>query len=162
MKTGITWVPTLGLLVVAGCGTSWQDYSSTTGKFTIQFPDKPKEEEESRFGVTRHTVVLKQNDRTYSVSYVDWTPEQLEKFDLDRFAEGSVEGAKGKKTGQESIKLGDYPGRDVRVDLPDGKELRNRIYLVKNRAYVVTVVGKKGFPSSGEAEKFFNSFKLTT
>ena len=162
MKFCSIWSCALGLLVT-GCGTSsWQDYSSTAGKFTVQFPDKPREKEETHFGVTARIVVLEQKDRTFSVTYADLTPEQVARLSLDDYAEGSIEGVKGStKTGQETIKLGDHLGRDVRADLLDSKELRNRIYQVKNRIYHLTVVGKKGFGSSAEAEKFFNSFRLT-
>jgi hypothetical protein len=38
--------------------------------------------------------------------------------------------------------------------------MRNRVYLVKDRLYQVGVIGRKGFTSSADAEKFFTSFKV--
>jgi hypothetical protein len=57
-------VPASVLFLLAGCSTSptssagWLDYAPASGKSTVQFPDKPREEEKSHFGTVVRFVVL--------------------------------------------------------------------------------------------------------
>jgi hypothetical protein len=156
------------VVVMSGCGTSWTDYKSDSGKFTAQFPGTPQEKEMSAAGISAKGVVLDRGDRAFTVMYAD-LPGSADQFknaalvemSLDGAATGCVQNVKGKQTALDKIKLGDHPGRDVKAELPDGNELRNRIYMVNGRLYQVMVLGKKGYTTSPDAEKFLTSFKLT-
>jgi len=62
---------------------------------------------------------------------------------------------------EETIKLEEYQGRDLLVEGPDGKTfLRARLYLVKERLYMIMMQGSKVQVTSDRAKKFMDSFKL--
>ncbi len=80
---------------------------------------------------------------------------------LDSSRDGAVGNLKGELDSEKDIKLGDYPGREVRIAVDEGKKLfRARVYLVDQRLYQVVVFGTKDAATSKEADKFLDSFQL--
>ena len=76
--------------------------------------------------------------------------------DKDKFLAGvvgrNVGALKGKVVANEKVTLGaaKHSGRDVRVEVPEGKRLyRARAYLVGNRLYQVVVLGPEEFAVGG-------------
>jgi hypothetical protein len=142
----------IAVLVFSG---RWTDYQSAAGKFSARFPEPPEEKETS----TDKAVGVDWGDRGFFVMYGD-TPGATE-ASLDMAAAAYAQDQGGKVTSVGKIKLGDYPGRDVKAALLGGKEIRNRMYIANGRMYQVTVFGPKGYTTSPDAEKFFASFKIT-
>jgi len=57
--------------------------------------------------------------------------------------------------------LGDYPGRELRIRIPEGRQaMRTRLYFVGNRLYQVGVLSAEDGAAADEVSKFLNSFKL--
>src|SRR5262249_34632604 len=60
---------------------------------------------------------------------------------------------------EQDITLNSFPGKQVTVDLPDDQRVTRRIYLAENRVYILSAQHGKG--GMGDADKFFESFKIT-
>lgn len=144
------------------------DYTSKSGKFSARFPGKPKEQSLSAGGASGQAIVLEAKDASYSVTYVDLpasaadalkTPELADTI-LQATRDAAVAQMKGKLLDDEKVKLDGHVGRAIKVELPDKKVMRNRIYLVGPRIYQVMVLGTKEFVASDDSEKFLKSFKL--
>ena len=100
----------------------------------------------------------------YGANYCDF-PAEIKKAPLrkvfDSSRDGAVANLEGKLVSESDIKLGDYPGREIRIGVEDGKQVfRARVYLVDRRLYQVVVFGSKEAATSKQADKFFDSFKL--
>ena len=67
----------------------------------------------------------------------------------------------GTLASEKDIKLGEYPGREIQIDVANGNRLfRVRAYLVDQRLYQVVILGTKENATSKAADKFLDSFKL--
>jgi hypothetical protein len=84
-------------------------------------------------------------------------PKQV--FDSSR--DGAIANLAGKLASEKDIKLGGHPGREIRIEVANGKQLfRVRVYLVDQRLYQVVILGTKEQATSKEADKFLDSFRL--
>jgi hypothetical protein len=155
--------------VHAGDQPEWKEFASKEGRFKIVMPGAPKQEEletESDFGKGVLHMNVAQADKTmYGANYCDF-PAEIKNAPLKKVFDSSRDGAvanlEGKLVRESDIKLGDYPGREIHIGAEDGKQLfRARVYLVDRRLYQVVVFGSKEAAISKQADKFFDSFKLT-
>ena len=168
--------PSLGLIVIAvsaACVAAddkpeWKEFSSKDGRFTVLMPGTPEQEQadtESDFGKgVLHMNTVQAGKVMYGAHYCDF-PAKIKKaptqqvFDSSR--DGAVDNLDGKLADEKEIKLGDYPGREIRIEVAGGKRLfRVRVYLVDQRLYQVVVFGTKATATSKEADKFLDSFTL--
>jgi hypothetical protein len=147
----------------------WKAFTSKEGKFKVLMPGTPKQEKldaESDFGKgVLHMNVVQLGKTMYGANYSDF-PAEIKKFPikqiLDSSRDGAVDNLKGKLAKEKDIKLDKYPGREVQIEVGEGKQLfRARVYLVDQRLYQVVVFGTKEEATSKEAEKFLDSFMLT-
>ena len=80
----------------------------------------------------------------------------------DSSRDGAVANMEGKLVSEKNVKLGKHPGREIRINVAEGKRLfRVRVYLVEQRLYQVVVFGTPETATSKDADKFLDSFKLT-
>lgn len=108
---------------------------------------------------------LDQNRFTYIISYSDYPEQILQGKNQDNILDGARDGAvahvQGKLWGEHRTALGQYPGRELTIEVPDGQHLvLMRMYLVKKRLYQVGVATRKAEASSSNVTKFLESFKL--
>jgi hypothetical protein len=145
-------------------------FTSKEGKFTITLPDKPTEKTiKSDLGnqkIDTHLFMVPGKDRAFIVSYTDYPKDKIGD-DKDKFVSGVVERnvapLKGKVASNEKITLGakKHPGREVRVELADKKQVyRARVYLVGERVYQVVVIGPEEFVKGKEVDDYLSSFKV--
>lgn len=145
-------------------------FTSKEGKFSVAFPEKPAEKTSKvKVGdreVDHHLFTAKQADRAQIVSYVDYDKAVVGE-DKDKFLAGVVErnvvNLKGKVAVNEKVSLGKgkHPGRDVRVEMPDKKQLyRAQVFLVGNRLYQVVVLGPEEFVKGKEVDDYLKSFTV--
>jgi hypothetical protein len=103
---------------------------------------------------------------SYTVSYADYPKDIIEQNEsgdmLDSARNGAARSVEGSKLISESvISFGEYPGREFKVEAPDGKStLHVRVFLVENRLYSLMVVSIGEHPSPSDIQKFFESFAL--
>jgi hypothetical protein len=168
-------MPIAPLFLVAGVALTsaadapeWKEFASREGRFKILLPAAPKTydlDTESDFGKgVLHMNVSHSGKSLYGANYSDF-PAEIKKASLKEIYNSSRDGAvanlKGKLVSEKDIKLGKYPGREVRIDVAGGKQLfRARIYLVEQRLYQVVVLGTPEIATSKETDKFMDSFHL--
>jgi hypothetical protein len=146
----------------------WKEFAPKEGRFKVLMPGVPKVydlDTESDFGKgVLHMHRAQVGKTMYAANYCDF-PAEIKKTPLkqvyDDSRDGAVANLEGKLVSEKDIKLGDYPGREIRIDVPEGKLLfRSRVYLVDQRLYQAVVLGTKEAATSKEADKFLDSFKL--
>jgi hypothetical protein len=146
----------------------WKEFTSKEGRFKVLMPGTPKQQQhdtESDFGKGVLYMNSVQAGRTmYGANYCDF-PAEIKKAPLkqvyDSSRDGAVANLEGKLAGEKDIKLDDYPGRELQIDVAGGKLVfRARVYLVDQRLYQVVVFGTQEAVTSKAAEKFLDSFKL--
>jgi hypothetical protein len=157
--------------LLAGCGGSWTEFSSTDGAFSVLMPGTPTEQTQTQdtdWGpIEVHMFTVEQGDVAYLVGYNVFpaaviqavSPAQL----LDSARDGQVETVKGTLLSEEVITLDANPGRDleIQVEGEDGtSSLRSRLFLVGDRLYQLVVAGPKGQSTSSNTIKFLDSFEL--
>ena len=164
------------LLALSPLALSAQDkkdasFVSKAGKFSINLPAKPTEKTTKvKVGdrdVDLHVFsISSQKDRAYVVTYSDYPKDKIGE-DKDKFLAGVVERnvalLKGKVAAEEKVALGKakHPGREVRVDLPDKKQLyRARVYVVGDRVYQIVVLGPEELVKGKEIDEYLASFKV--
>ncbi len=149
---------------------NWVEFTSAAGRFSILFPDKPKENTEPMGAVDAYTVTL-QTFAEYSVMCADY-PEPIENAVvahniLDSGVKSAV-AADSQILETKEISLEGNPGKYLKERLPDGKILRAKIFLVGQRLYeiAITTPVESGEPVervrfyNSVASKYLDSFKL--
>jgi hypothetical protein len=154
--------------------TQWQKFSPPRSGFTVLMPKQPSEQVNSVdtvFGrITIHTfkVPLEQDRVNYTVSYVELPKEMVQVAPPEALLE-SLSNAfsqafsrEVKLLNQQSLRLGDYPGKEFKFEGPNQSIVRHRAYLVQQRMYQMTVETPQAEEEtlSTEIENFFNSFQL--
>jgi hypothetical protein len=155
-------------LACADTQPEWKEFASKEGRFKVLMPGTPKQdkaETESDFGKgVLFMNVLQAGKAMYGANYSDF-PVEIKKAPIkqvfDSSRDGAVANMEGKLASEKDIKLGEYPGREIRIDVAGGKRLfRVRVFLVEQRLYQVVIFGTPEAATSKEADKFLDSFKL--
>jgi hypothetical protein len=129
-------------------------------------PGKPTNSSQpSSAGTTTYLFSLTKGSDSYLASYTDvptnlagLDPEQL----LDNGRDGALNSTGGELVEETKIKLGEFPGRDFTYKITTlNGSIRQRAYVVDQRLYQLVTTGTGNAVNSADAEKFFNSFKLT-
>ncbi len=157
----------------------WTVVNSKEGKFKIQFPSKPKESAKlvkSPTGdVTMNVFMLDagagsdKENKLYMTIYSDY-PNQvinsgMRKGKVDTFLTnailGSIENMKGKIISQDAITYKKYPGKHTVISFSGGRGIMDmKMFLIKNRIYVLEVGYENGFRNVPSMSKFFSSFEI--
>ncbi len=140
------------------------------GGFSVLFAEAPSEHKQSvKTGtgfVDVHLFIHEpKKGESYVVAFSEF-PDMAMKGGtddqrLDNSRHGAVQSVKGKLRTEKKITLGEYPGRDLHIEVDAKTTVRTRLYAVKNRLYQTMVVGLPTFANSKEAERFLDSFQLT-
>ena len=168
-------------LLVCGCSTllapKWETLSE--GGFTAQMPGKAEKQTQSVptavGAITFNTFSVEHRSEAFIVGYNDFPaaatknidPEQL----LNNAKAGAVQNVGGKVTGEKSVTLAGYPGKEFVGEgvspQPDSSGKRQeatftaRIYWASPRLYQILYIHPKGSASSETGQKFLDSFQLT-
>ena len=155
-------------------GPNGMEYVSAAGRFKILFPGVPQEFEgtvDTKIGQIASHFVMLSTDVTHAVNYTDY-PMNLEQPELiKRVLDNARDGGLARVAKEEprilsetDISVEGHPGRFVTVELKGDAIIRNKIALVGNRVYVLTVGTPKRPDAQAQYEKlahtFFDSFKL--
>lgn len=163
------------LLILTVLGTlvpeesSWEEYASTEGRFSVLLPGNPSEKVETMNTaagpIDLHLFSVHGNDFEYSLAYNDYPDSLIQDVGpdamLDRVRDGFVAGVKGKLLSELIISLDEYPGRELKIEITGGTgTVRSRIFMVRHRLYQVMV----GMPTEKafleNVDKFLVSFRL--
>lgn len=163
-------------VTLMGCGAvksekTIEPFKSEDGRFAVNFIDTPKHETQkfpSAVGeIELHMYMVDKSDIAYIVSYNDY-PEAIVKNSttndlLVGACNGAIANTNGKNSVIEDITLGEHPGKYLKYDgEKDGEQYKThqKIYLVGNRLYQVTVATHNEKEHMDDINKFVNSFKL--
>ncbi|GBO53452.1 hypothetical protein APA_1359 [Pseudanabaena sp. lw0831] len=152
--------------------TGWQDYSSGTGKFSVQMPNKPQElsqEQKTDVGEVKINMVLSEsNTSAYMVGYNDYPAKFTDSeipIRVTQAVKGFVTGSiKGEIKSSKEFKLGETPCIDFegsgKIQSTDASA-KGRICIADNiRLYQVVVVAPSDKFSNADADRFIASFKI--
>ena len=142
----------------------WKEFSTTEGGFAVSMPGAPKQEKETdQDGLTSYSfsVELEQPESVYMVTYYDVpevaqaTPEQVKEL-LDGAPDAFAKGGNTNLTRSQNITLDGNPGREFDFTSDEGFAGKGRVYLVKQRLFLVVGVT----PQTQNAQRFLDSFRL--
>jgi hypothetical protein len=156
----------LPVLIFTACER--KTFSPEGGGFTVEMPCKPQQQStavETPAGPVNLMVYLcRTANRAYMVGYSDYSfPDMKEKAEslLDGAREGALKKGNNRLVSELSISLDGHPGRELRMEAPNGPRMRVRMILVGNRLYQIGVVTPKVEMDAPEIGKFLDSFRLT-
>lgn len=174
-RSGFNSLVALVILMWSGCQrpeqpstANWKTFSPPGGRFSVLLPSDPvKQDQKNNSGyeaVSYRIVTALSNVAAMAVGYSDQPQGASFESDpnviLDKVRDQSVTDLNGKVISETAIKLGQYPGRELRVSIPGGYTVRQRIFVANRRLYSLMITaGSRGIDSK-EAETFFGSFKI--
>jgi hypothetical protein len=133
-------------------------------------PGTPSLERVPVNGVTaeKYTLVREKEGAVFGVTFYDLPSGPVPADQLADIAASErdwiVRMANGKVLAETSIKQGPYPGTEVQAQFPRKGKYVSRTYLVErgavNRIYILVAFGHPIEPGTGDAAKFFDSFKV--
>lgn len=175
------------LLVVVGIGggllwyflhnrtipqAEWQSFSPANSGCTVLMPGTPVPQTLNILGITAKTYQLERNKgkAIFGICVFEIQPQFLRPSLLEDVATHSRAGALARMdpdsrvTSETTIALGNIPGREYQIKPPGRGTLIARIYLAKfgngHRVFLVMAGGDYIRPNTGDAARFFDSFKL--
>ncbi|MBY0526316.1 MAG: hypothetical protein K2R98_23180 [Gemmataceae bacterium] len=155
------------VILVAPASAEQKDpkpYSSKDGKFTINFPEAPKEMKQELSGQKFSIWSVDQKEKAYVVMFNELPAAvEADKSDavFDAGRDQAVKSMKGKLADDKKLSLGKkYVGREVLIS-SDALWFRDRMYIVGTRFYQVIVTGPEEFVKSKEVTAVMDSFKIT-
>jgi hypothetical protein len=151
-------------------GIDWHPFAPAGGGFTVLMPGHATEQKkkiaapQSMSEMVLFDSPLQKADTHCVAGYTDYGviefPAGTEDKRLDNARDGAVLSSRGKLSGEKSLLLDVYPGRELTIAMEGDRTVIMRIYAVKNRLYQVAVVGNSEAVASANATKFLDSFKL--
>jgi hypothetical protein len=160
----------IALATSATAAQRGETYAPRDGRFTIRFPGKPKESEQTaKSGNAELRVVTgtyaNSDGNAFMASYTDLPAGAAGSDNSARLFDGVREGLKGKDgklLDEKEVKVGPdkLPGRDIQIE-KDKKHMRFRVVLRDGRLYQVAVIGTPSFVKGKDATAFIDSFELT-
>lgn len=154
--------------------STWEAFTSSKGKFSVSFPGHPIENRlivNDESGRTEaYTFTSKHERGMFAIAYADYPIlnnfdvlelKEYTSFLLDSTRDSMVANVKGKLLSEQTISFSGYPGREIKIEAPDGIIALVRSYRIKQRLYVLQVVTwqEKVFSESGL--RFLDSFRIT-
>lgn len=160
----------------ADMSTTWNEFSSTEGRFKVLFPGTPQQTSMPAGSSGLMHVVSYQSAASYSAMYLDYfdPPKDLvaiiELLDNIRLGELDTvikQGITPKLLSETSISLDGYPGRMLVLELSNNRIYRRKMLVVKNRVYIISSTAPKDEANTGNSYealslRFINSFSFTT
>ncbi len=147
----------------AATGSIWKVFNAEAGGFSLLMPGEPIESQSD--GVTSYSVTRAKESVTYTVSYIDFpvNPTKEPNGLAEAFTgikDGIIEEG-GKVQKEEAIVLkGGFPGKELRVAMPDGALTRVRSYIVGKRLYLVMASTNNEKALKQSLQGFLDSFRV--
>jgi len=156
----------------------WKLFFAPDGSFRVLMPGTPKkikQKVKAKSGTIKlnmFTVERQKEEVKYVVGYVDYSSEYIELLNRRNLVEKALDSgqnsvlkkAKGTLIKKQKITLGSYSGREFSYSKPGEKIVSQRIYLIDNRLYQVSVETTKKRQKflTKSMEGFLNSFNVSS
>lgn len=145
----------------------WVRFKSELGRFSVLMPEIPVEKPgtttQSPHGpYTTTLLVVRDATSVYLIGWVDYAPE----FNFNRQAEleanrdNFIKGIEGKLVTTRTTVIDGYSAIEFVAETAD-RTFKSRVYLVGRRPYQIVIGSPKGQDDSVNANRFFNSFKVS-
>jgi hypothetical protein len=149
----------------------WLPFTPARGGFTVLMPGAPADKSSVTNGVsvTKFEVQHGGTNKVFSVGYLDLDPKKLPPNSLEVLTNAErdkIAGEmSGRVTGETAVAVGDVPGREFRIEAPDGSVLVSRVYVAGvrgggPRVFQLVAAGRSLTPGQGDAARFLDSFRL--
>jgi hypothetical protein len=149
---------------------NWLEYSSQEGRFKVLMPAQPTVETKippggQGQGAIHKAFVFRDNKRElFQVLYLDFPETSVSNLGPDKLvdilASGVASDAKGTIQERRMVALGEAPGAEVKVSVPNTGVITARVFLSGGRGYQVIVAMPSAKASSGDVQRFLDSFQL--
>lgn len=147
----------------------WKPFSSQEGGFRVLMPGTPTQEQrttQTKVGTfpTNTFTVIRENEAGYVVGYLDF-PQNIplnsrnQNQYLTTVATGFAQGSGGRLVSQRNIRVGNLPGKEIRLQFEQGVIGRGRLFLDNKRLYVALVITDKESSLTKSIQGFFKSFQ---
>jgi hypothetical protein len=159
-----------GGVTVVSPQPAWVTLSPPGAGFSVEVPGSAKESTlnvPSPAGqLAAHVYQVSSPDgrMEYDVVYSDYPSGIILQPDgaLNGARDGAVKQVGGRLLSEQKLMLGEFPGKEIRIEVATNRiAARQRFYLVKLRLYQLVLLVPLGTPEPTDADRFFNSFKLT-
>jgi hypothetical protein len=158
-------------------GEKWYQFESTPFGFKVEFPAKPVEKTKTISTLSGEVTLNmfeyaspKENpdvNLVYMASYVEYAGDidggqkDKQKALCRKVVDDAVSRLKGKLVKENVITLEGNEGVEARIEYKDGAEvLRMKMYLVKNKMYMLETVTEMTKDNNKSISRFMDSFKL--
>ncbi len=152
------------LVTAAGAEDKWETYSSDDYHFSVQFPAKPVEKQDTKsFQVL---LEAREGAAVYLVGVAhlesDLDDDETVERQFKAGRESTLNALKGGKLiSERKTKFArTFPARDLEVEVPEVGIYRVRILLTGTELYQIVTMGPKDFVDHADAKKFLASFAL--
>src|ERR1051325_1557378 len=146
--------------------SGWVRFTSEAVHFTVLMPETPTDKTEtvnSEHGpYTTHLFVVRDTTNVYLIGWVDYDPS----FNFNRQSEleanrdNFVKGINAKLLSTRSFTIDGYPALEFSAETDD-RVFKSRVYMVGRRPYQIVIGSPKDTDDSVNANRFFNSFKVS-
>ncbi|HEX5884641.1 MAG TPA: hypothetical protein VFY67_08840 [Pyrinomonadaceae bacterium] len=151
----------------------WQEFSSTEGKFKVQFPGTPHQSSAPAESLGLVHVAQYQSAGLYSAMYIDYketpkdlvaTIELLDSLRLGELDQLVKQGITPILLSETTIFLNGHPGRVLVLEFSN-RIYRRKMLVVKNRIYIITATAPKDDATTRNkyetlSVRFLNSFSF--
>jgi uncharacterized protein YkwD len=143
----------------------WKEFAPTDGGFSVLLPTVPDQKDASDAKlVTASKIrehVAQSRKASYTVQYFDLPEKPYNNYVYFGWYRNHLLSGGGKLAREQDVSQDSYAGKEVTVvDLPDDQVLVRRMYLAEARVFWLTARYPRSAPA--EAQKFFDSFKITS
>jgi hypothetical protein len=163
------------LLLLLSCGDGNTKFKDSLGRFTVAFPETPETFQDTISApigdliLYRFEVTLKNDDNLeYSVNYMDYPTSFVEgiskkdQYNLFLYSQESlINDPSITSTGILNLNILGYLGRQFKWnDSSTDELLKNQVYLVNNRLYILSVKTPLANNFNKKIDEFLESFEL--
>lgn len=157
---------------------TWYLLESKACGYKIEFPQKPTESPQvvdSELGKLKMNIFMydassngKDENMMYMINYTEYPISRVNSDNKQQLAtiyrnsiDAAVKNVNGKLLSEKSIVLKGFVGKEIKVDLKEDHAVINmRVYLVKNKMYMIQVFTDVKKDSNQSIIHFMNSFNL--
>jgi hypothetical protein len=157
--------PIVELRSVTAQESLWKRFTSKQGGFSIVIPGTPTERKEN--GLRQFELIREAESVRYAVGILELpvapgNDKKLQNEVYEGIRRGAANG-QAELISFRTIRLNEFPGREMNFKLPDEMVAKWRVYLVDRRAYFINVTTTQENQAQGLAtsiDVFLNSFRL--